>query len=880
VADTAPTGIITLMFTDIQDSTLLWERMSDQFRPVLDRHNELVRECTQRWEGYEVKSHGDSFMLAFERATDAIQCALEIQRAFHNQQWPPEVGELLVRVGLHTGDPFLGFDSAGRCDYFGPTVNRAARIAEAGHGGQTLLSSATRDILQGALSGDLQLDHLGSHRLRGLEQSEHLFELRHPDLPRRRFPPLRSLDTLRTNLPMHPTTFVGREQELAELQELLIKPETRLLTITGPGGSGKTRLAHEAASDSAGRFADGVWLVSLADIHEPDNVLPEIAAAVRLPLLTRADAREQLIAFLNERSLLLLLDNFEHVIGASLLLADILRSAPHVKCLVTSQIALRLRGERVYGLAPMRTPDPDALAPDNLLRFDSVTLFLERARAARSDFALTSQNAPVVTAICRKLEGVPLAIELAAAQVGEMSVVEVLEGLESQASPLLSESPDLPERHRTLTAAIDWSYRLLDPSEQAALQQLSVFAGGCSRDAVQAVSGKEGLTALSILHRHSLVHPTETESGRTRYLLLAMVREYARRKLAENPTAARELADRHARYYLGYAEERIALMRTREELRALDELGEELDNLRVAMGWAEENEHAELCARLAVALYEPLYRRGFWEEAYWRLQSGFTAAKRLGARHLLAAMEYHRASLAHDRGDPVAALNHGEASLAFQRDLDNREGIAQALNLLGYLAIEAGDTDASKQHLGEALQLLTDQDHALRGMVLHNQALRASRCGNHDAAQHLYEEALTCQRTAGDLHHQAETLGNLGALAHNAGGLAGARRLYAESLALRRTLRDRWGIAVMLNNLGELAEANRDEAAAIALFVHAERIFRELQSALVTVPANSLQRLADKLGPERWVELRAIAEQKGWEEVVDSSIGRGRPLHS
>jgi predicted ATPase/class 3 adenylate cyclase len=880
--ETAPTGILTLMFTDIPDSTVRWERMGDRFRSVLERHNELIRDRIQRWDGYEVKTQGDSFMVAFERGTDAIQCALEIQRALWEEAWPAEVGELLVRLGLHTGEPFLGYDAAGRPDYFGPVVNRAARIADAGHGGQILISSATRDVVEGALTGDLELINLGQHRLRGLDQTEQLFEVRHPDLPQRRFPPLRTLDTLRTNLPVHLTTFVGRGKELTDLRGLLGKPETRLLTLTGPGGSGKTRLAHEVASDCAGSFRDGVWLVSLAELNEPENVLPQIAAAAQLSLLPDRDAREQLIAFLGERQLLLVLDSFEYVMGASLLLSDLLKSAPRVRILVTSRIALRLHGEQEYTLPPLRTPDPRVTPPDQLLQFDSVTLFVERARAVRAEFVLTASNAPAVAALCRQLDGIPLAIELAAAQVAEMSVAEVLEGLQSRLDLLSSESPDLPERHRTLRAAIDGSYCLLSPAEQRALQQLSVFAGGCARDGLQAVGGPEAVAALRALRRHSMLTTTETTAGRTRYVLLDMVRDYARSKLEEMPERARDAAERHDEYYLQFAEARVALMRTRDEARALDELGEELDNLRAAMERAQLRQQSERCARLALALYEPLHRRGFWEEARWRLQAGWAATSAgPGAglptppdaaedpRRLRAGISHHLASLAEDMGDLAEARRQAEESLALRRELNDPQSIADGLNLLGRLAFQADEPDAARDRFEEALQLLPGGDHPRRGRVLHNLGLLAGHRGDADEARQLYEESLAHLRTAGDLHDEARLLGDLGALAQgSAHDYAGARRLYQESLTLYRALGDRDGIAVMLNNLGELAELEGDVETATILLVHAERIFRDLGSVHAAVPAASLRRLAGQVGAERWSSLRAAAERATWEEAV------------
>jgi predicted ATPase/class 3 adenylate cyclase len=871
MARTAPTGIITLLLLDIQDSTPLWEKMGDRFRPVLDRHDQIARARIERWEGFEVKNRGDGFMVAFKRATDAIQCALDLQQAFAAEPWPAEVGELKVRIGIHTGEALLIQDPLGRVDYFGPMVNRAARITDAAHGGQTVASAATCDLLQGARTREFELIDLGRHRLRGVEQAEHLFEVRHPDLPTRQFPPLRTLNLLRTNLPTHPTPFVGRSEELAALRALLGRPETRLLTITGPGGCGKTRLAHQIASDCGQRCADGIWAVNLADIHEPDNVAPQIAAALQIAPLPNADPRDQLLQYLRERDLLLVLDSFEHVIGASLLLADMLRSAPRVVLLVTSQIALRLRGEQVYQVPPMQTPDSRLADPQSLLRIDSVALFVAHAGAVRSEFALTAGNARVIAEICRKLDGLPLAIELAAAQMVEMSPAEVLEGLQSRLDLLWTESPDLPERHRTLSATLDWSYGLLADAEQRALRQLSVFAGGCFRESVHAVCGPEGLAALRLLGRHSLLNSDETLSGRTRYRLLQTVQEYAREKLHAQPEVARAVGERHARHYLELAEQRAALVRTRDEARALEELAEELDNLRAAMEWAGASQQPELLSRLALALHEPLYRLGFWEEARWRLQIGRDAAETIGsdARPLLAAMHHRLASLGQDRGDLAAAREQAEASLALWRELQGPTGTAEALNLLGLLSRDEGDADAAQRCFEEALGLLAGPDAARRGMVLNNLALLASHRGDPEEAGRLYQESLSCQRQAGDLRHEATTLGNLGVLAHNAGDLAEARRFYQESLARHRTMGDRHGIAVMLNNLGELAEMEADLEGALTLFLHAERMLRDLQAAVASVPAESLARLAGQIGAERWAELSAAAESMTWEEIVE-----------
>jgi predicted ATPase/class 3 adenylate cyclase len=912
---------VTFLFTDIEGSTRLWEADSEAMRAAVARHDTVLRTAIEAHEGHVFKTVGDGFYAAFSTAPAAVAAAVTAQRDLAAQlavgSWqlavenasPSDTGsrspspsptncqlltancQLRVRMALYTGTAELRGG-----DYFGPPLNRAARLLDAGHGGQILLSQATRDLVERELPAGANLRDLGEHRLKDVPTSERLFQLLVEDLPAD-FPPLRTLSGHPGNLPAAVTTFIGREREVEDLLALLAPVEgqgsrvegqgsggggqaasdvrlatrdARLVTVTGPGGSGKTRLALEVAGRLTGRFPDGIWLVDLADIREPDNVAPQIAAAVRLPLHSGQDTRAQLLDFFREQAFLLILDNFEQVLGASLLLADLLQSASRVQCLVTSQVALRLRGERVYTLPPLRLPDAEITDPAQLAAIDSVALFWERAREVRTEFDLTTVNAPAIGAICRRLDGIPLAIELAAAQVADMSVLEVLEGLEARLDTLWSESPDVPERHRTLRAAIDWSYALLSPAEQRALQQLSVFAGGWFREAVPPVCGAEGLAALRVLHRHSLVNSTETPDGRTRYSLLETVRQYARAALEAEPAASRAVAERHREHYLQFAEERVARMRTRAEATALEELVEELDNLRAAMDGAQQPAQGERCARLAHALYEVLYRHGFWEEARARLQAAWTATAAAGpeASSLRAAISRDLASLAQEMGDLPEARRQAENALALSREREDGRGAAEALNLLGLFALKERHPEAARPLLEEALMLLAGVHDARRGVVLHNLALLASHQGDVAQAIRLYEESLTHLRAAGDLRGEAETLGDLGACLHRTGDTATAQRRYREALDLWRPLRDHRGIATMLHNLGEVAELDGNLETALALFVHAERLFRDLRSVYATESAAALHRLAEPLGAERWEQLRAAAEQTVWEEVV------------
>jgi tetratricopeptide (TPR) repeat protein len=411
-----------------------------------------------------------------------------------------------------------------------------------------------------------------------------------------------------------------------------------------------------------------------------------------------------------------------------------------------------------------------------------------------------------------------------------------------------------------------------------------VFRGDWSLEAAESIcetGGTEGaawgpgpghaLNYLQQLRQCSLVLVEET-AGEMRYRLLETLREYGTERLKEQPDAALEAANRHAHYYLGLAEARVAQMRTRDEEQALDELRDEVDNLRAAMDWAQATDQDELCARLAPALYQSLYGRGFWEEARLRLQAGRTAAEGMegDARGLQAAICYDLASLAEDMGDPGEARRQAEAALALRREMNDAPGTAEALNLLGLLVRSEGDLDAAQLCFDEALALLPDSDPARRGMLLTNLAGLAVRRGNIAAARRLYQESLTHLRAAGDRRHEATALNNLGLLAHQYDhDFAAARRLYQESLALYRRLRDPIGIAVTLNNLAELAEQKGDLQTAIALFVPAERMLRDLHSTHVTFPAASLQRLAEQLGAERFADLRAAAERTSWEQVLE-----------
>ncbi len=856
--DSAPTGVLTLVFTDIQNSATLWERLGDAFRPVLDRHNTLIRELIGRWEGYEVKCLGDSFMIAFARASNAVQCAIDIQRTLAAATWPAEVGELLIRIGMHSGEPFLGYDASGRPDYFGPMVNRAARTAAAGHGGQILASAATRDITQGALTGDVALVDLGRHRLRGLEAAEHLFEVGHAELPVRHFPPLKTLDTLRTNLPVATATFIGRERELADLRRLLNRSDTRLLTLVGFGGMGKSRTALQLAELCTEEFEEGVWWVAIEETTTGDGMLERIAHDLRVDVQPQPSVREQLFERLRDQKYLLVLDGTERVLDAPSIVNDLLHEAPRVKCLVTSRRALGLQAERVVELSPLPAGEGEAL-------------FVERARARQADLLLSRDQAAAVAELCRRLDGVPLAIELAASRITSMTPREIVERLQERFRLLQTHASDLPPRQRTLRGTIDWSHDLLSEPDRAVFARLSVCRGGFFLDAAEAVCeavGRRGhtpkvgpaagidppsglppagptsgyprsgslcplppsgtLEAVTELRERSLLHAVEAH-GRMRYRMLESIREYGAERLpADGPARAA-----HARHYRDQTRRLAARLDTMAEAEALELFALDADNLRAAWAWSSEQSDNDLLAQLALSAGELLRRRSLWHERFTWLREGLAAAERCGtlAAEELAQLRYGLGYAHLERGEfgPAEALL--DSSLAARRELGDTSGEADCLNRLGNVAQKQSRFERARACYDEALVLRQAQgDAAGEASMLNNLGVLAFQESKIAEAEARFEESLEIDRQLGNRAGEAVALNNIGYAALQRNDLQKAERFLQESRALREELGDRNGLAHTLHSLGKVAQKRRDRDAARVHYQGALRIWLELEA--------------------------------------------------
>jgi len=848
-----PAGVVTLVFTDIEGSSDLWETHHSAFAPVLDEHNRLMRAASAAWNGVEVKTEGDAFFLVFARASDAVRFAVDAQLALHQKHWDEVlagVGQLRVRMGLHSGEPILAIHPHGEADYFGPVVNRAARVGSAGHGGQIVISGATLTLAAGEMPAEISFADMGRHRLKGVGD-ETLFQVNHPDLPDR-FPPLRTLSGTRHNLPQPGTAFIGREKEIAKWSEMLASPDTRLLTLIGFGGQGKTRLALQIGETVLNQFADGVWWIELEEARTSEAMVARIAHELRIHLQPQPTVREQLINFHKERELLLILDNTEQIPDAGKVVTDLLAAGPRVKVLVTTRRALEIRQERLAQVPPLPISDASAL-------------FAARAAARNPEFALRPENRVAVEELCRRLEGVPLAIELAASRSGVLAPAEIIERLDERFRLLQTRAPDLPPRQRALRGAIDWSYDLLSEDDKALLRELSVFAGGFTLAAVERVCPDfDALEGLAELRRHSLLS-TDEIGGKSRFSMQESVRAYAAEKL-EDSAGLDILRRRHAEFYLKFVETASGKLRTVGEPAALESVLVERANARAALAWSQVANRPELAGRLALALYDPLYRLGFWEEARAILTEGLSLGSAVPPPQA-AALRLRLASLSHDTGAVATARAGAESALEGAQAAGDVAGQAAALNLLGILATDEGDPEAARAHFEASLALRAPGDHNGAAIALHNLARLATRRQERPAARELYDRALEARRAGGDLRGEAETLGNLGVLEQDDGNIAAAKALYERSLNLRRALRDRLGIALMLYNLAEIAESEADIQRAVILYSHSGHLFRELGSSYAAYPAQTLAALKEKLGTE-FEPLASVAEKSAWEDWV------------
>ncbi|HYI66178.1 MAG TPA: adenylate/guanylate cyclase domain-containing protein, partial [Candidatus Limnocylindrales bacterium] len=610
------TGTVTFVFTDIEGSTRLLQSHGQRWSSVLARHQELLRTAFAAHGGVEVSTEGDSFFVTFPTAPGAVAAVVAAQRALAHESWPDGL-EVRVRMGMHTGDASFGTEG-----YVGLHVHRASRIASVGHGGQVLLSDATRSLITEALPDGVELRDLGEHRLRDLEKPERLWQLVVADL-QNDFSPIASVDTVPNNLPTRLTTFLGRAREIAEVSELLA--DNRLLTLTGPGGTGKTRLSLEVARRSFDLFPGGVFLVELATISLPELVPGTIGKALGLPDRGGRSSVDRLIDHIGERRMLLVLDNFEQVTDAAPSIVALLAACPNLAVMTSSRSMLHISGEQEYPVPPLGLPDPANLPPlTQLSQFEAVALFIERARSVKPDFDVTNENAPAVAEICVRLDGLPLAIELAAARTRIFTPQSMLSRLENRLGLLAGGSRDLPERQQTLRGAIAWSHDMLNDADRDLFACIAVFVGGAGLEAIEEVcSGElsgEVLDALGSLVEKSLVRQSEGVDGEPRFGMLETIREFAVEQAIERKRWS-DLRARHAALFAAFAQDASPMVMGSSMRTTLDRLEQDHDNLRAAMTWAIETGASETGMRIGSAMWRFWQMRGYLPEGLERLET-------------------------------------------------------------------------------------------------------------------------------------------------------------------------------------------------------------------------------------------------------------------
>ena len=654
-----PSGTVTLLFSDVEGSTQLLQRMGDAYADLIAEHRRLLWQAFERHGGFHVDSDGDAYFVAFASAGEAAAAAAEAQRALADHPWPDGI-ELRVRIGLHSGEPRL---IEGR--YVGLDVHHAARVMAAGHGGQVLLSEATRTLLDKRF----RTRDLGEHRLKDLSGAERLHQLVVEGVPSD-FPPLNTLDNRPTNLPSLPNVFIGRAEELEEIGELLRADEVRLLTLTGTGGAGKTRLALEVAAAVVEDFPDGVFFVYLAPVRDPELVVPTVAQTLGLRERPGESATDGLADYLRDRQVLLLLDNLEQVIAVAPVLAGLLGSAPRLKVLATSRTPLRLSGERMYALRSMALDE-------------SMRLFRERARAAGAELAASEENDAAVAEICARLEGLPLAIELAAPRVRTLTPPALLRRLDGRLSLLTGGALDLVERQRTLRDTIDWSYDLLSDEEQTLFARLGIFVGGCRLEAVEGVCDPDDLFGASLLDglqslvEKSLLLQRTDSDGEPRFWMLQTLREYTLERLGSSGEldAVRRV---HAEWFAELAERLDHESRTGDQAASIARLEDDHLNMRAAINSAREDADGDLLLRLGTALWPFWATRAYVAEGRRALEDAFEQSGRRPARALLGLCSLRVLS-----GSSEGLLDDVHEVLRAAEELGDPLTLAQAWNLLG-----------------------------------------------------------------------------------------------------------------------------------------------------------------------------------------------------
>ncbi|HEX7320154.1 MAG TPA: tetratricopeptide repeat protein [bacterium] len=876
------------LFTDIEESAQKWERFPASMKSAIERHNELLRSTIEKHGGEIIKNTGDGFFAVFEGGAP-LQAALDIQTGIQKTDWK-ELGELRVRVGMHAG-----FVEKKGEDYFGPIINRTARIMSVAWGGQIVLTPQVSQVA--GLPPHATIVDLGLHVLKDLSEPQSLYGLLHPDLVLKEFPPLRSLSQQPNNLPLQTTPFLGREEELPDITKLLASDTVRLVTIIGPGGIGKTRLALQAAAEAIEHFRHGVYLIGLAPLDRPELVISAIANAVKFSFYSGKDEKEQLFDFLREKEILLIMDNFEHLLSAVTIVGEILKAADKVKILVTSRELLNLKGEWLMQIAGMKVPSGDAV---DIEGYSAIQLFMYNAQRVNAQDTFSDEEKKSIVRICQLIAGMPLGIEIASSWLRTLSCQEIAQEIEKNIDFLTTSMRDVPERHRSVRAIFDYSWNLIGPEEKKTLARLSVFRSSFAREAAQEI-GQISLPALVALVDKSLLR--KNASGR--YEWIDILRQYAFRKLAMDGAEHDSTMQRFARYYAQYLATRQQEIDKKSQLEIMADLDLEIENIRAALNWALEKNNRPVIVDSLAAYASYTATRGFYLEGEQNFKRICELLKpdaenlaratsryavfltRLGnfdkARVLLhesvAYFPSHRndpelayasnaaGNVENVLGNYDDALPHYKTAQDCFQSVGDKYGLIGCLNNIGVIHYRRGQWLPAKETFQKCLAMSRELDFEKgKATAAGNLGLVEIELGNFDEAVNLLQESLEFDRKLHDPFSMANATHNLGfaykALEMN----ARAQEYYQKSLEMRKMLGDHHGVALSYNSLGSTAMALKDYPRAIGLLNESVAQYRALGDARgILMPLMNLAELYCVLKD-------LVAASEKFSEIVQRSL--------
>lgn len=857
-----PRGTVTFLFTDIENSTRLMQQMGELYVQGQTAHHAILRAAFSSNSGHELRTEGDSFFCVFASATDACMAAAAAQRALAAHPWAGDTA-LKVRMGLHTGEaPLVGNE------YIGLDVHHAARIAAAAHGGQVLVSETTRGIAEDKLPSGLQLRDMGAHRLKDLAKPERLFQLVVDGLPDT-FPPLRTLDSVQNNLPTQLTSFVGRAAEVDAAKRLLQK--SRLLTLTGPGGIGKTRLSLQIAAESARVFPGGVYFVALSAVRNPQLIASAIAQVLGIPVMGSRLPMEGVLSHIGDKTILFVLDNYEQLLpdGAQAA-SELLQAGPGVKLLVSSRSVLHVYGEQELAVEPLGLPDPHALPGlAAVSQYEAVKLFIERALAAKPDFQATNENAPAIAGICERVDGLPLAIELAAARIKLFSPQALLARLETSFTALGSGARDLPGRQQTLRGAIDWSHDLLDEPQKKLLARFSVFARGANLEQAEAVCGPahevggDVLTGLDELADQSLLRRMP-DFEVPRLLMLQTIRDFAAERL-DAGAEARQIRDRHVDVYCALSAAAAPKLFGEEQKVWLDRLERDHDNFRAAFDWCATTGDAERTMNLAASFWRFWQMRGHLHEGRTRLESILAMPSSHEFREARARALEAAGGVAYWQGDMTAAQTFYDESLALTREGGDKRAIANAIyNDAFPMSVNRSNLELSLIRFGEALPLFRELgDDVAISRCLWGIANNLYYNGRLDEAITALDEAIELFRKTGDRFSLGWALHTRSLTAIKKADLANARKFVDAALEIFAKAGDISGVIILLDDASdiELLEGNRELGIRLAAAAAAHQVASGagLQNVL-NIEEGRIRRedLSDEADQRAWAEGEAM----------------------